>query len=217
MTSFDRQLPRLTTFTKLSTIVIIPSLLSIFYLEKGDVVIALNQLHNSFFDTFFRYYTHLASGWCIAFIAVICLFIKYRLTLIAGLIGLFQALTSVIFKGILFPHAPRPMTFFQDSYPLDLVEGVTPLFFRSFPSGHTMTAFGLAAFLSCFAGRWLLQIILLGYATLIAISRMYLALHFLGDVVVGAILGIVITATTILISDKIRFLNRFPLEGRLKF
>ncbi len=57
----------------------------------------------------------------------------------------------------------------------------------SFPSGHTMTAFAVAVPLSLFYPS--LMIGLLFCALSIAMSRILLGMHFLSDVVAGALIG----------------------------
>jgi undecaprenyl-diphosphatase len=57
----------------------------------------------------------------------------------------------------------------------------------SFPSGHTITAFSVAVSLSAFYPS--LTAPLLFCAVSIAVSRILLGMHFLSDVLVGAILG----------------------------
>jgi undecaprenyl-diphosphatase len=57
----------------------------------------------------------------------------------------------------------------------------------SFPSGHTMMAFAVAVSLSLFYPT--LTIGLLFCALSIAMSRVLLGMHFLSDVVVGALIG----------------------------
>lgn len=57
----------------------------------------------------------------------------------------------------------------------------------SFPSGHTMTAFAVAIPLSLFYPS--LSIALLFCALSIAMSRILLGMHFLSDVVAGALIG----------------------------
>ncbi|WP_066704415.1 phosphatase PAP2 family protein [Curvibacter delicatus] len=58
----------------------------------------------------------------------------------------------------------------------------------SFPSGHAANAFMLATLLTALLRprRWLLWF---GLATLVALSRVYLGLHYPGDVLAGAVLG----------------------------
>jgi undecaprenyl-diphosphatase len=57
----------------------------------------------------------------------------------------------------------------------------------SFPSGHTMTAFAVAIPLSLFYPD--ITIALLFCALSIAMSRILLGMHFLSDVVAGALIG----------------------------
>lgn len=60
----------------------------------------------------------------------------------------------------------------------------------SFPSGHTIAAFAMAVTLSLFYPA--LAVGLLFFALSIAISRILLGMHFLSDVIAGALLGTVL-------------------------
>ena len=57
----------------------------------------------------------------------------------------------------------------------------------SFPSGHTMTAFGIAVALALFFPA--LSAALLFFAFSIAVSRVVLGMHFVSDVIAGMLLG----------------------------
>jgi len=57
----------------------------------------------------------------------------------------------------------------------------------SFPSGHSITAFAVATSLGLFYPQ--LLAVLLTAAFLIAASRIILGMHFLTDIVVGALMG----------------------------
>lgn len=60
-----------------------------------------------------------------------------------------------------------------------------------FYSGHASSSFAVAVFVISLAGRqnkWLIPL-MLSYAVLISYSRVYLGVHYLGDVLVGALAG----------------------------
>ena len=58
----------------------------------------------------------------------------------------------------------------------------------SFPSGHTMTAFAVATPLSLFYPELTAGVLFCAFS--IALSRILLGMHFLSDVVAGALLGL---------------------------
>jgi undecaprenyl-diphosphatase len=60
----------------------------------------------------------------------------------------------------------------------------------SFPSGHAATAFAAAALVGAFYPR--LRIPLYGVAVLVALSRVYLGVHFWLDIAAGAVIGLAV-------------------------
>lgn len=103
----------------------------------------------------------------------------------------FSFLATTILK-LLF-RIPRP----TDLRPL--TTGNCPIDF-SFPSGHASTSFAAAFMLAHFDSKrkWFYFIL----ATLISYSRLYLSCHRLIDVVVGAILGTVLSAIVLNITTN---------------
>jgi undecaprenyl-diphosphatase len=62
-----------------------------------------------------------------------------------------------------------------------------PLTDYSFPSGHTTAAFSIAMTFALHSS--VMMMILIPYAMIIGFSRMYLALHYPTDVLIGTFLG----------------------------
>ena len=64
---------------------------------------------------------------------------------------------------------------------------------RSFPSGHTMASFTAAVLICTQLGGWQ-AVLALTLALLIALSRLYLGVHYPSDVLAGAVFGSVLGA-----------------------
>lgn len=78
-----------------------------------------------------------------------------------------------------------------------------------FVSNHAFNVFSLATVLSCFARRTWFGILAFLTALAVGYSRVYLGRHFLGDVLCGAICGIIIGCICYwLASQVIKFLGR---------
>lgn len=163
-------------------------------IEHGDFVRSLNGAHTLFLDFFFKYMTYFGDGITLAVIAVALLFVNKRYGLILGLIGVVQALVSLLMKKVIFGKTPRPKNYFEDFESLHQIAGVRLYGWNSFPSGHTMTAFALATFLSFFFKNAWWSVLLLLLATLAGLSRVYLLQHFLTDILVGSLVGVLLAA-----------------------
>jgi undecaprenyl-diphosphatase len=74
----------------------------------------------------------------------------------------------------------------------------------SFPSGHAATAFGAAVALALLVPR--LRWWAIGLATLVALSRVYLGMHFTADVAAGALLGTAIAGATVVAARRLPLL-----------
>jgi len=76
---------------------------------------------------------------------------------------------------------PRPFQAMPEVHPLVDAYG------HSFPSGHATNSFAACVFLAIFFKRW--KWWLLALASLVAFSRVYVGVHYPGDVLGGAVLG----------------------------
>ncbi|MNM71115.1 putative undecaprenyl-diphosphatase YbjG [compost metagenome] len=70
-----------------------------------------------------------------------------------------------------------------------------PLTDHSFPSGHTTAIFSITV--PFMAAQPLLAIVLVPIALLVAVSRIYLGLHYPSDTLAGAIIGSSVASATV--------------------
>ncbi len=85
---------------------------------------------------------------------------------------------------------PRPSVTYADVHPLIAVP-TSP----AMPSGHAWEAFAAATVIAAASPR--LRVPVLGLATLIAVSRVYLGVHYPSDVLVGAAGGVLTGLLTV--------------------
>jgi membrane-associated phospholipid phosphatase len=158
-------------------------------LGKATSFIELNPYHRNALDTFFVYVTFLGDG---RFAIVICLIylVLRRWSQAFQLIAAFliSALVAQILKNVF--SMPRPKQYFGAGYSY-FIDGVTHIGFASFPSGHSTSVFALATLLAIFDGNKKSNFLYLLAAVAVGYSRIYLGQHFLGDVLVGSLIGVV--------------------------
>lgn len=107
-----------------------------------------------------------------------------------------------------FFDTPRP--FFEDARVARSAEAIETAIGPGFPSGHaqsSLTFWGMAAF---YVGRfwfWVLAILLIAA---VALSRLYLGVHFPVDVVGGLLFGLTITVFAVLFFQELEPLGSVP-------
>ncbi len=160
---------------------------------KAEIHLYLNQFHTPFFDWVFRNITWLGDGIIVVSLALILAFVKVRY----GLFVLTTYLTSGIFvqlmKRVFFSHVKRPRGFFEGVAELYFVPGVDVHTTKSFPSGHTTTAFAFFACLALLIPNRYVKFTMFVLALLTGYSRVYISQHFLVDVFVGSMIGTLTT------------------------
>ncbi len=168
---------------------------TLFY-PKGTLVLAFSSIRSTGSDFFFKYVTFLGDGLSFIIISILLLlFIKIRWGIVSLLIYSVSGLLAQFFKKIVFGPLPRPLKYFEGNTDLFPVDGVHNAYVHSFPSGHTTTTFAMFTFIVLlYSGRKGVAVICFIIAVLTAISRIYLAQHFVEDVLAGTILGLVSSA-----------------------
>lgn len=177
-------------FTTISILLL--SLIFNFSFSKTDGFLIFNLFHPTWLDIFFKYITNLGDGFVSILAAVILLAIrKKKKAMTVALAYIYSGLFIQIAKRIF--HMPRPKYYFEQTLfqYTHFVEGVSMHNHNSFPSGHTASAFALATVLVLVFKKNKISSYCLFFAFLIGYSRIYLAQHFLIDVIFGAIAGII--------------------------
>src|SRR5688572_16320072 len=164
-------------------------------IPKGEDVLLINGNHSPLLDEFFKTITHLGDGLILIPIAGMALFLRFRYVITIAAASTVVGLAVSLFKKVVFPGMARPKLFLDNNL-IHFVPGVKVYTANSFPSGHTATAFCAALLIALLSRNKVLGIFALILATLVGCSRIYLAQHFLMDVVAGAILGYAFTFMT---------------------
>ncbi len=76
----------------------------------------------------------------------------------------------------------------------------------SFPSGHASTSFAAATVIAAFHPR--LRVPVFAVAVLVALSRVYLGVHYAVDVVAGAAFGVAVGLLAVLLVRRVRAVPR---------
>ncbi len=182
----------------------------------GVELVFFNSWKGTATDLLFIYGTQWGEEHGYIIITLIVLITRWKdaiwIPLVGFLVSLFSYLAKVYF------HSPRPGHFVDADWFRDqiiLVDGITPLAgFTSFPSGHTMSAFALAAFtIYLFRAQKGLWIILFFLAILVGVSRIYLVMHFLRDVLFGSFLGVVVALLMAMVHYRLTRNRRQPSDS----
>ena len=190
-------------------LILLSTILGMLYVyPKLELHLMLNSHHTGIQDTFFPYFSILAEGPLYVLALLPMLWKKFRLPLFFALCELSAGTILQVLKHII--SHPRPVSAFEEysDAVLPVVQGVDLHHSNSFPSGHASTFF---VFCTCcvllLAYRYgqrarqnsqescilpcVLAVLLVAFAALGAYSRIYLSQHFLSDVCVGSIIGVV--------------------------
>jgi undecaprenyl-diphosphatase len=157
--------------------------------------------HNIFFDYFFSFFSLKGSSIFIWILTIVLIVVleerknpgisirdkKFVLVFFGSFIFTFY-IADIFLKN--FFRRPRPYLLLQTIHSNLITSGICPVDF-SFPSAHAATAFAAAGILTHYdKKRKLLYYII---AILISYSRIYLGCHYFFDVVIGTIIGYIIS------------------------
>lgn len=164
-----------------------------------DVTVAnyFYHLRNPIKEFFSQYVTKFGkSEWILIGSLLIYFFYKKRNNVFAyqGLFIFSSIALSGILVNILKPifSRYRPKAYFQDGlFGFDVFSFKVKYIFNSFPSGHSVTAMGFAIALALLFPRY--KIAALVFGMIVASSRFVVTAHYVSDVLVGGLLGGVVS------------------------
>ncbi|MDX5321227.1 MAG: phosphatase PAP2 family protein [Bacteroidota bacterium] len=159
--------------------------------EKGAMVKVFNEGAHPVFDWFFVFFTHVGDGIFGAVLCLILLFFNRKEALVMAVALILAGVLSQLLKQTLGADASRPSVYFEGVLQFRDIAFLERRGHFSMPSGHTTSAFCMFMILTLFAEKKSYGYVFVILATLVGISRIYLAQHFLDDVVAGSFLGVI--------------------------
>jgi undecaprenyl-diphosphatase len=154
----------------------------------------LNGMNSPFFDNFMSLY----SGkfiWVPMYVAILYVMLRnyHWRTVLLCVVGIALTITFAdqVCSSLIRPIVARPRPASPDSPVSDLVHIVNGSRggHYGFPSCHAANSFGLAVFLMLLMKRRTLNIFMFSWAIINCYSRIYLGRHYVGDIIVGALVG----------------------------
>lgn len=157
-------------------------------INKFDMYILFilkKYIQNKYLDILMPIVTSLGNLGVIWIVMAIVLLLDKPYRMIGNMVLITLIISTVIGEGII-KHLVRRFR------PCSKVNDVKLLIKKplsySFPSGHTLSSFAAASVLSAFFTEY--GLVFIGIAFLIALSRIYLYVHYPTDVIAGVIFGL---------------------------
>jgi undecaprenyl-diphosphatase len=185
---------------------------------ERELFFFLNGSESKLLDNFFYIYSYMLT-WLLFYLCFLWVFIYKKnwkeIVCILLAVSLLILLCDQISSGIFKPFFHR----FRPTHHPDFLEQVkTVLDYRGgrygFISGHAANAFGFATFCALIFRNKLFSLVIFLFAIITAYSRIYLGVHFISDIVVGAFVGTLIALFVYLLYNFVRF--KWLLVGKDK-
>lgn len=183
----------------------------------SDFMLMLNGTHTAYLD---RVMVLVSDKWVwTPFYAalVMVLTMKYRIG--ACLVALFAVVLAVTLADQTCASIIRPVV--ERLRPSNIANPLSECVITvngyrggayGFPSCHAANSFALAVFMALTVRHRWFSLVLFGWAVLNSYSRVYLGVHYPGDLIAGAILGSFFGFVCYWLSSRINHRQRFPMS-----
>ncbi len=169
---------------------------------KEAAFLIINGAHTPFFDFAMPIFTLLGEFYLLI---PMLLFVTLRNVKVGVGMAISYACASSITQVLKFCapwHNDRPVLYFYQDTRVHYIANYFNSVSHSFPSGHTTLVFSVMMYLALTVKQFSLQFYCLSIATIVAYSRVYLAQHFVEDVLAGSLIG-----TTFAVLTMVLFTN----------
>ena len=151
----------------------------------GELLLAIQTLHQGWLDPLVSFYTKLGDAGLL-WIALSLAMLFFKPTRRAGALALCAMILGLVVTNITIKPLLSRLRPWLDWPIVPLVTEKDP---NSFPSGHTSASFAAAAALWPTLGKKWAKVTVMVLAALMALSRLYVGVHFPSDVIVGVLVG----------------------------
>ena len=173
-----------------------------------DLIIRLNGSDSVFWDGFMWIATSTAI-WAPAILVLLYIIFKNnkpaKALLILVMMGLVIFLADRIASGICKPYFARPRPTHDPiiMYLIDIVNGYRGGAY-GFLSSHAANTFSISIFMSLLVKKRSFTLVMFGWAVLHTFTRIYLGVHYPGDITFGALDGLIIGALVFLLYNYLQ-------------
>jgi membrane-associated phospholipid phosphatase len=193
-------------FLSIQLIFVVSIIIILLNFNKIEAHLWVNQYHNTFFDFLFYILTQSVEFWgCLSIYIIVALVKKYKYGIIGLLTYAISGIITQILKRNIFSEFNRP------TYSIENLR-LIPDYFEfeqhqhfSFPSGHATAAFSLFIFLTLISKNKKLGYLYAVLACLTAFSRVYLSQHYFIDILIGSLIGTIVTLFTFYLLNFVKF------------
>ena len=160
---------------------------------RDNISLWINGNYHLYLDRFFLIFNGIGDvEFSIITVFFILILKDWKWALKAALCFIGVMLITQCLKYLVFPGTLRPVLYFPEGI-LRLIEGVDQLETESFPSGHTSASFSLATFFALYKNGKNWNFIFAFFALIVAYGRIYMSQHFMTDIYVGMLIGVIVT------------------------